>query len=268
MTEAQRRARVSLFRYLVVSGLLLMVGIITITLLAMITYVDVGTFAEALASEEVLFAIKLTALTSSITTMLAVALGIPAAYALSRYRIPFLTFIDTLIDLPIVLPPLVAGIALLVFFGTPMGKWIESAIMPFAFTTQGIVLAQFVPAASFSVRALKAAFDGVDPRMEQVARTLGCNERQAFWRVTFPLARNGLVAGTVMTWARAAGEFGPILMFCGATRFKTEVLPIAVFLNMSVGKIEMALCVTIILMILATVALLAFKKLGGRGYLW
>jgi len=193
---------------------------------------------------------------------------IPASSALSRYRFPLHSLIDTIIDLPIVLPPLVAGIALLVFFQTAVGQWIEAHVMRFVFTTQGIILAQFVPSASFAVRALKAAFDSVDPRMEQVARTLGCNERQAFWRVTFPLARNGLVAGTVMTWARAAGEFGPILMFCGATRFKTEVLPIAIFLNMSVGKIEMALSVTLILVILATGALLAFRKLGGRGYLW
>jgi len=268
MSEAQHRARVSLFRYLVVSGLLLMVGVITVTLLSMVTYLDAPTFLSALKSNEVLFAVKLTAITTTITTAIAVLIGIPASYALSRYRFPLHSLIDTIIDLPIVLPPLVAGIALLVFFQTAVGQWIEAHVMRFVFTTQGIILAQFVPSASFAVRALKAAFDSVDPRMEQVARTLGCNERQAFWRVTFPLARNGLVAGTVMTWARAAGEFGPILMFCGATRFKTEVLPIAIFLNMSVGKIEMALSVTLILVILATGALLAFRKLGGRGYLW
>jgi len=268
MSEAQHRARVSLFRYLVVSGLLLMVGVITVTLLSMVTYLDAPTFLSALKSNEVLFAVKLTAITTTITTAIAVLIGIPASYALSRYRFPLHSLIDTIIDLPIVLPPLVAGIALLVFFQTAVGQWIEAHVMRFVFTTQGIILAQFVPSASFAVRALKAAFDSVDPRMEQVARTLGCNERQAFWRVTFPLARNGLVAGTVMTWARAAGEFGPILMFCGATRFKTEVLPIAIFLNMSVGKIEMALSVTLILVILAIGALLAFRKLGGRGYLW
>jgi len=176
--------------------------------------------------------------------------------------------VDTIIDLPIVLPPLIGGIALLVFFQTGMGQWIEAHIMPFVFTTQGIILAQLVTAGSFSVRVLKAAFDSVDPRMEQVARTLGCNEREAFRRVTLPLARNALVAGAVMTWARAAGEFGPILMFCGATRFKTEVLPIAVFLNMTVGEVEMAMSITVILVALALVALLLFKKLGGRGYLW
>ncbi len=268
MDDVAHRARASLFRYLVASGLFLMVGAITVVLLSIVLYLDLPTFSAAVVSEEVLFAIRLTAITTTITTALAVMIGIPAGYALSRYRFPLHALIDTLIDLPIVLPPLVAGIALLVFFQTATGVWIETHIMPFVFTTQGIVLAQFVPAGSFSVRALKAAFDSVDPRMEQVARTLGANERQAFFRVTLPLARGGLVAGAVMTWARAAGEFGPILMFCGATRFKTEVLPIAVFLNMSIGKIEMALSVTLILVILAAVALLIFKKLGGRGYLW
>ena len=268
MTDLKRNAQAALFRYLVISGLLLLVGVITVTLMSMVTYLDAPTFLSALVSAEVLFAIKLTAITTTITTALAVVIGIPASYALSRYRVPFHEFVDTIIDLPIVLPPLVAGIALLVFFQTAVGQWIEAHIMPFVFTTEGIVLAQFVPAASFAVRALKSAFDSVDPRMEQVARTLGCTESQAFFRVVLPLARNGLVAGTIMTWARAAGEFGPILMFCGATRFKTEVLPIAVFLNMSIGKVEMALSVTLILVILATVALLTFRKLGGRGYLW
>ncbi|MEI6499579.1 MAG: ABC transporter permease [Armatimonadota bacterium] len=268
MTDTKARVGAGFFRFTVFSGLALMVGVIIITLGAIVTYLDVPTFVSALVSSEVLFSIKLTLLTTTITTALAMLLSIPAAYVLSRYRLPCHALIDTILDLPIVLPPLVAGIALLVFFQTAMGVWIEAHVMPFVFTTQGIILAQFVPAASFCVRSLKAAFDSVDPRMEQVARTLGCNERQAFWHVLLPLARNGLVAGAIMTWARAAGEFGPILMFCGATRFKTEVLSIAVFLNMSIGKVEMALSITLILVILATTALLIFRRLGGRGYLW
>lgn len=266
--DTRARFGVAFFRYLVCSGLALMVGVIVITFMAIITYLDVPTFTSALLSGEVLFAIKLTIITTTITTAIAMLLSVPAAYVLSRYRLPGHALIDTILDLPIVLPPLVAGIALLVFFQTALGKWIEANLMPFVFTTQGIILAQFVPAASFCVRSLKAAFDSVDPRMEQVARTLGCNERQAFFQVLLPLARNGLVAGAIMTWARAAGEFGPILMFCGATKFKTEVLSIAVFLNMSVGRVEMALSLTVILVILATVALLLFRRLGGRGYLW
>jgi molybdate transport system permease protein len=264
VTDSPRRAKGQLFRYLVISTLLLLVGVTTVTLLSMATYLDVPTFTQVVVSREVLYAVRLTAITTTITTGIAVLLGIPGGYALSRYKLPFHTLIDTIIDLPIVLPPLVAGIALLIFFQTAAGQWIEAHIMPFVYTTQGIILAQFVPAGSFCVRTLKSAFDSVDPRMEQVARTLGCNERQAFFRVTLPLARNGLVAGTVMTWARAAGEFGPILMFCGATRYKTEVLSIAVFLNMSIGKVETALAVTLVLVAMAVVALLTFKKLGGR----
>jgi len=256
------------FRFLFFSSLALLLSVIVVTLLAIVTYLDVKSFTAALLSGEVLFAIKLTVVTTSITTAIAVVLGIPSAYVLSRYRLPGHALIDTLLDLPIVLPPLVAGIALLVFFQTALGEWIEQHIMPFVFTTQGIVLAQFIPAGTFCVRSLKAAFDSVDPRMEQVARTLGCSERQAFFHVLLPLARNGLVAGAIMTWARAAGEFGPILMFVGATRFKSEVLPIAIFLNMSIGNVEMALSVTVILIVLAIIALLSFRKLGGRGYLW
>ncbi|MCE5237503.1 ABC transporter permease [bacterium] len=256
------------FRFLFFSSLALLLSVIVVTLLAIVTYLDVKSFTAALLSAEVLFAIKLTVVTTSITTAIAVVLGIPSAYVLSRYRLPCHALIDTLLDLPIVLPPLVAGIALLVFFQTALGEWIEQHIMPFVFTTQGIVLAQFLPAGTFCVRSLKAAFDSVDPRMEQVARTLGCSERQAFFHVLLPLARNGLVAGAIMTWARAAGEFGPILMFVGATRFKSEVLPIAIFLNMSIGNVEMALSVTVILIALAIIALLSFRKLGGRGYLW
>lgn len=269
MTDQRGRLGAAFFRFVFLSSLTLLVSVIVVTLLAIVLYLDVPSFTAALLSAEVLFALKLTIITTSITTSIAMVLGIPSAYVLSRYRLPFHALIDTLLDLPIVLPPLVAGIALLVFFTqTGLGRWIESHIVPFVFTTQGIVLAQFIPAGTFCVRSLKAAFDSVDPRMEQVARTLGCNERQAFFHVLLPLARNGLVAGAIMTWARAAGEFGPILMFVGATRFKSEVLPIAIFLNMSIGNIEMALSVTLILIILAIIALLSFRKLGGRGYLW
>ena len=257
-----------IFRAGVYAGLVALVSSVTVVLMAIVTYLDWPTFSRTLLTDEILFAIKLTAITTTITTILAVTLAIPAGYALSRYKVPGKAIIDTIIDLPIVLPDLVAGIALLVFFKTAAGQFIEAHIMPFVFTVQGIILAQFFPAVTLAVRFMKGAFDAVDPRLEQVARTLGCDERSAFRRVTFPLARSGLVAGSVLTWARAAGEFGPIIMFCGATRMKTEVLSIAVFLNMSTGRIEVALAVTVILMLVAIIALTLFKKLGGKGYMW
>ena len=277
MAEAQavyasRRAPIPIgavvFRGLTYAALLLLVGLIAGVLLSVIFYLDWQTFVQALFSEEVLFALKLTLITTTATTAIAVVLGAPAAYALSRYRIPAGLVVDTVIDLPIVLPPLMAGVALLVLFQTNVGDFIQAHIIDPVFTVPGIILAQFFPTAGFAVRAMKGAFDSVDPRMEQVARTLGCSEAKAFWWVVLPLARNGMFAGAIMTWARCVGIFGPIVMFCGATRMKTEVLPVAVFLNMSIGKVETALAIAVVMLILAVVTLVVFKKLGGRGYLW
>lgn len=256
------------FRIGVWAGLTILVSSLTVVLMSVVLYVDWPTFSQAILSDEIRAAIKLTALTTTITTGIAVILAVPAGYALSRYRIPGHAIVDTIIDLPIILPDLVAGIALLVFFQTALGKYIDQHIIPFVFTLQGIILAQFFPAATLAVRSMKGAFDAVDPRLEKVARTLGCDERGAFARVTLPLAKGGIVAGTVLTWARAAGLFGPIIMFCGATRYKTEVLSIAIFLNMSAGKIETALAVTVILMLIGVITLTLFKRLGGRGYIW
>jgi len=267
MSERRNRLKAAYFRFIVFSSLSVLFSAITITLVATLTYLDLPTFTSALLSAETRFAIRLTIITTSITTAICVIFGVPAAYVLSRYRLPFNLLIDTILDLPLVLPPLVGGIALLIFFQTAIGRWIEAHIMPFVYTPQGIVLAQLTTAGTFCLRSMRGAFDSIDLRYEQVARTLGCSEAQAFRYVLLPLARNGLLAGTIMTWTRAAGEFGPILFFAGATRFKTEVLPIAVFLNMTVGKVEMALSVTIILIILATITLLIFRKLGGRAYL-
>jgi len=235
-----------------------------------------------------LYTIRLSLVTASLTTALAVLLGAPAAYLLSRYRLPASGLLDTLLDLPIVLPPAVMGISLLVFFQTDLGAWTLGLLdrtplrflsawslgdyliernLEFVHQPRGIVLAQFVVAASFCVRALKAAFDAIDPRLEGVARTLGCSHFRAFLKVTLPTARTGLIAGAVMTWARAVGEFGPILFFVG-TAERVRVMPVAIYLEMSTGNIAMALTIALLMIAMGTVTLWLFKRLGGRGYLW
>ncbi len=130
------------------------------------------------------------------------------------------------------------------------------------------MLAQFFVACSFGLRAMKSTFDTLGRRHEDVARTLGCTRRQAFLRVVLPMAMSGILAGAVMTWARAIAEFGPILFFCGSTRWKTEVMPVAMFLHTSVGDLEQAVALVIIMVLISSVTLLTFKRLGGRGYLW
>lgn len=236
-------------------------------ILADAIYPRLGDLLRAFRSQEMLFAIKLSLITSLATTFIATIIAIPSAYALSRFKFPLPNLWDTILDLPIVLPPLVAGISILVFFATTPGKWIESAGIRFVHTVYGIVLAQFTIAAAFAVRACKAAFDDVNPRYEEVARSLGCSRPLAFWKVTLPLAKNGIIAGVIMTWARAMGEFAPIIIVAGATPLKTEVLPIAIFMNLSIGNIEIALAATLILVFIAFVTLLLFKLLGGKLYL-
>jgi molybdate transport system permease protein len=220
--------------------------------------------------------LKLSLATSLITTSLALLVAIPAAYSLSRFTFRGAALIDTAIDLPIVLPPLIAGLSLLAFFGTTSvgqaldelaGRYLAPPYNGIVHTRVGIVVAQFFIASAFATRALKAIFDQINPRFEGVARSLGCTPWQAFWKITLPLARNGLVAGGIMTWARALGEFAPIMMLAG-TMEENRVLPVAAFMNMNEGRVEVAIAFTLLMVLIGAVTLVTFKKLGGQGYIW
>jgi len=225
-------------------------------------------FSSEDALQEVKVALILSVVTSFITSILAMIVAIPSAYALSRYRIPFRPVIDTVIDLPIVIPPLIAGISLLIFFNQMgLGILLEKHLHV-VYTRAGIIVAQFFIASAFCIRAVKAAIDQVNPRFEAVARSLGCGPVRAFWQVTLPLAKTGLMAGWIMTWARAMGEFAPIMVFAGATPLYTAVLPVTAFLNLAVGNIETSVAVTVLMIVIASATLLLFKKLGGKGYIW
>jgi molybdate transport system permease protein len=249
-------------------------------------------FRAALGDPEVHFAIRLSVTTAFLTMIVALFFAVPAAYILSRYHAPGEKLVDTIIDLPIVVPPPVMGMSLLMLFMTPVGDLVNqltprplvdvlNAFLSLAtghtitddgstwvYTTRGIVMAQFFVACAFGVRAVKASFDTIGVRHENVARTLGCTRWQAFRKVVLPMAATGLVAGAVMTWARAIAEFGPVLFFTGSTRMKTSVMPIAMFLKYSAADIEGAVALVIIMILISTITLLTFKKLGGKGYLW
>lgn len=252
-------------------------------------------FAGALHDPEVHFAVRLSVTTALLTMIVSLVFAIPAAYVLSRYHFRGEKLVDTILDLPIVVPPPIIGISLLMFFKTPVGDLVNHLTPGFmvtainwfltiatgnpehpitddgttwVYTTRGIVMAQFFVACAFGVRAIKATFDTIGVRHEQVARTLGCTRAQAFFKVVLPMAATGLVAGAVMTWARAIAEFGPVLFFCSSTRWKTEVMPISMFLMYSSDDFEKAVALVIIMVLISTITLLAFKRLGGKGYLW
>jgi molybdate transport system permease protein len=237
-----------------------------VVILAESLFSDLSTLASAFLSEEVQFAIALTLVTASVATLFALIVSIPAAYALSRSRFPGKDLVDALINIPIALPPVALGTALLIFFtNTPPGLFINNSIMKFVFETPGIVLAQFSVISALAVRLMRPVFDGIDPRYEKVARTLGHSELGSFLRVTLPLAKDGVFGASVLAWARAMGEFGATVTLAGATRFKTETLPIAMFLNLSVANLQNAIAIILILLVLTVPVLLVSRKIAYRG---
>jgi len=239
---------------------------ILLLIIADIFYIDKKAALTALTSPFIRHALWMSIWTSFTTTFISLIFAVPIGYVLSRFRFPGRTLADTIVDLPIVFPPLVAGLTLLVFFSqTAIGKWIQQDLgIEFVFDPKGIVLCQFVVAASFAIRSAKTAFDDVDRRFENVALTLGCTHWGSFRRVSFPLALNGIIAGAILTWARAFGLFGPLMIFVGSFRGRTEVLSTTVFLEQSVGNLEVALAVALVLIFVALIALLTIRIVGGR----
>ena len=220
-----------------------------------------------LGQERILFALRMSVATSLTTLALILVTAVPVGYALSRFRFPGRALANTLVDVPIVLPPVVIGISLLAFFsfgvGEPIRRMLESQHLSLV-SGVGIVMCQYLMAVSYCIRSVKTAFQEVDPALEQVARVLGCSEWQAFWRVSLPLARNGLIAGGVMAWARAIGVFGPLMVFVG-TGPRVLVMPTTLWLELSTGNIETAIVIALIMLGLAGVALTLVHWLSPEG---
>jgi molybdate transport system permease protein len=240
------------------------VALIVAMLAADLLFTSPGDFIEALRSPEIRYAIRLSLISCTISTLMALWVAVPLGYLLARTTFPGKAIVDTLLDVPIVLPPLVIGLSLLILFQAGFGKFVQQFITV-TYAVPSVILAQFAVSAAFAVRTMRVAFEQTSPRTEHVARTLGCSRQQAFWRVVLPEVRPGLLTAATLAWARALGEFGPILVFAGATRMRTEVLPTTVFLELSVGKIEAAIAVSLLMIAVAAVVLVLTRTFGLRG---
>ena len=254
------------FRVATISALALLAIFFLGIIVSMLAYTHWDTFISALFSKEILFAIRLSVTTATVAATISILIAVPVAYAISRANFPGKNIVDSLLDLPIVISPVALGAALLVFFNTPVGAAINNHVIKFVFTVPGIILAQITVISALAVRLLKSTFDSIDPRYEQVALTLGCSKPEAFFRVTLPLARDGLIASTLLTWARAVGEFGATVMLAGATTMKTETLPTAIYLSLASADVEKAIAVIFVLIVIAIAALLVIRKIIGRRY--
>jgi molybdate transport system permease protein len=225
-----------------------------------------GELAANVTSELVLDAMKLSAITSTITLGLAVIFGTPVAYLLARRSFAGKALVDLLIDLPIVLPPTVAGVALLVAFGRRgvLGGELEALGIEVAFTTVAVVLAQLFVSAPFYIRTAKAGFESVSPEYEGVAATLGASPLRIFWRIVLPLSWPSVLAGAILCWARALSELGATLVFAGNFPERTQTMPLAIIGVFDSGaSVEVAIALAVIL-VLAAAALLLLLRLVAR----
>ncbi len=282
-----------------------------------VSWADVG---RVLQDPAIQHSIKLTFVTCTATAILSVLVAVPVAYLLSRYEFRGRALLDTLIDIPILLPPLIVGLSLLILFNqvslaevcwvlavgflfaagvgflraARRSAFIPSALalggvllalggfvlwgeaeslediagqagLPMTFHPLGVVLAQFPVAAAFAIRTMRTTFDQISPRYEEIAMTLGCHRGQAFTRVVLPMAGKGMVAAGTMAWARALGEFGPILIFAGATRGRTEVLATSVFLEINLGNLSGAAALSLLMIVIAVSTLLLVRAFLGKG---
>ncbi len=225
-------------------------------------------FLAALQKPQIQYSVKLTLISCTISALLSIWVATPLGYLLSRFHFRGRWLIDTIINVPVVLPPLVIGLSLLILFHVPLGEsnletWFQQrAGFRVTYAKPAVILSQFAVACAFAIQTMRVTFDQIDPRAEQVALTLGCRRSQAFLLVVLPQAWRGMIAAFSIAWARSLGEFGPILVFAGATPLRTEVLSTTVFLELSVGQLEAAVAVSLLMVLAAMIVLGIVRWLG------
>lgn len=218
-------------------------------------------FGEAISSEEVLFSLRMSVTTSSISTVICLLLSLPTAYALSHVAFPGKRLAEILMELTLSLPYILLGFALLLIFSSPLGKALKEAGFAVVFSPAGIVFAQMIVNLPFAIRMMRTAFAGVNPRVEFVAQTLGAMPWDVFRTIIVPMCRNQIVSAFVLIWARGMGEFGATLMLVGVTRMKTETLPGSIYLSISTGNTETAMATAMIMLLVSAFTLVVANVL-------
>ncbi len=222
-----------------------------------------GSFAASLTSATVLDALVLSLTTTAVSLVVTVVLGTPLAFLLARRRFRGSSLIEAIVDLPIVLPPSVAGLALLLVFGRSglLGAPLAALGLTIPFTTLAVVLAQVFVSAPFFIRSARGGFAAVDRDLEDAARVDGAGEGAVLRFITIPLAAPALAAGLVMSWARALGEFGATIMFAGSLAGRTQTLPLVVYGEFQAGDLDGSIAAGAILVMAAAGVLLAVRGL-------
>lgn len=225
---------------------------------------------QAIGDQVTREALVLSVITSTISTLIVVFFGGVLAYVLARHAFPGRMLVDTLIDLPIVMPPMVTGLALLMLLGRhgALGSWLGEHGIAITFTSIAVVIAQVFVALPFFVRAARAGFESINPRLEHASLLLGASPRQTFFKVIVPTVWPPLLAGAILAWARCLGEFGATLVFAGNFQGVTQTMPLAIFGALQ-DNIDVAIALSIILLatsfLLVVLLKVVSKKCGAVG---
>lgn len=233
-------------------------------ILSLFYFYDGQVFLETVKSERTLFSIRLSLFTATVATLICLLIAIPSAYALSRFRFPGHGLIDTILELPMIISPVALGATVLIFFNNPFGIFIQEKGLQFVFTVNGIILAQFITTLGIAIRLIKAAMDEIPVRYEEVARTLGASPAKAFFTITMPLCKKGIIAASILTWAKALGEFGATITIAGSMAMKTETIPIAIYMRLANADIEGTIVLVLILIFIGLGVLYGVRLLTRR----
>ena len=234
---------------------------LVLPLLGLLVRTPWASLPRRLAQPGVLTALRLSLETATLATLLCVALGVPLAWLLARVEFAGRRLVRALVIVPLVLPPVVGGVALLLVFGRRglLGSWLDATFgVTLPFTTAGVVLAEAFVAMPFLVIAVEGALRGADPRYEEAAATLGAGRWTTFTHVTLPLVAPGVAAGAVLCWARALGEFGATITFAGNYPGRTQTMPLAVYLALETD-LQAAIVLSLILLTVSVTILAGLR---------
>lgn len=259
-------SRLPWFRVLLIAALSVTLAFLTLPVVAIFVDVPPRELVSSLGQEGAVEALRLSLQTSVTALVLIVVFGTPAAWFLATRSFRGRSLAVTLIELPLVLPPAVAGIALLACLGPGgvLGGVLEGAGVQLVFETAGVVVALTFVASPFYIRQAQAAFEAVDPALLQASRTLGAGEARTFLRIAVPSARPGLMTGSALAWGRALGEFGATLVFAGSFQGITQTAPLAIVERFG-SDFTSAIALSAVLVVVSVVILLSAKFLSGRG---
>jgi len=239
-----------------------MLGLFVLPLLSVFLRSINAEFFDYAFSQQALSALKLSLVTSTVTTICAILFGTPLAYILANWKLKYRSWLELLIDLPIVLPPSVAGLALLITFGRRglLGSTLEIFEISLPFTTAAVVIAQMFVAAPLYIRSARVGFTGIDKQLEEAANVEGANRWQLFREVMLPLTRKTLLSGAILTWTRALGEFGATILFAGNLEGVTQTMPMAIYLGFE-RNLGVALALSVVLIVVSFFLLMLTRRL-------